>query len=169
MAQNLKITTLCFPLRKMKNKQQLLLAMKKRGFGKSKWNGMGGKKEPRDDSVEAAVVRETYEEVGVKPISLQKVAVLTFIFSDIPKEENWNQEVHTYFTGSWEGEPVETEEMAPQWFDANKLPFDTMWEDDIFWLPRVIAGKKLKATFWFACTGKEIKLAKHEIQEIDNF
>ena len=41
---------------------QVLLAMKKRGFGEGKWNGVGGKLDP-GETVEQALVRECQEEI----------------------------------------------------------------------------------------------------------
>ena len=60
--------TLCFLIRENQDNVELLLAMKKRGFGMGKWNGVGGKLdlEKGDKDVVAAAVRETEEEIGVK-------------------------------------------------------------------------------------------------------
>ena len=44
------------------NENKILLGLKKRGFGKGKWNGYGGKKED-GETIEEAVVREIYEEM----------------------------------------------------------------------------------------------------------
>jgi len=62
--------------------KELLLAMKKRGFGIGKWNGVGGKfdLEKGDKDVVDAARRETEEEIGVKVESMEKVAVLNFNF-----------------------------------------------------------------------------------------
>lgn len=125
---------------------ELLLAMKKRGFGSGKYNGPGGKIEPGETAEECAI-RETAEEIGVRALTLTQVADLTF-------HETYNgasQDVHShvYLCNKWEGEPAETEEMAPEWFLANKLPYERMWADDRHWLPYVLAGKKVRAEFWF--------------------
>ncbi|MSR78755.1 MAG: NUDIX domain-containing protein [Candidatus Taylorbacteria bacterium] len=53
-------TTLCFLVRN----DEVLLAMKKRGFGYSEYNGVGGKVET-DEPVKGATVREANEEIGV--------------------------------------------------------------------------------------------------------
>jgi len=50
---------------------------------------------------------------------------------------------------TWSGEPTETEEMSPQWFQINEIPYDKMWSDDKYWLPKVIEGKHVKADFYF--------------------
>ena len=54
------------------------------------------------------------------------------------------------FTSStWQGEPTETEEMAPKWFDLDKIPYSKMWADDKYWLPSVITGEYITADFYF--------------------
>ncbi len=140
----LRITTIVFLLRN----DEVLLAMKKRGFGEGHWNGVGGKVEP-GESVEGAAIRETEEEIGVTPKKLVNVAVLNFYFLTVPIEDGWNQQVKVFFADQWSGEPIESEEMRPQWFKQTNLPLDTMWSDDVLWLPRVLAGEKLNADFAF--------------------
>ena len=56
-------TTLLFLIkRENANIVEICLAMKKRGFGMNRWNGVGGKLE-KDETVEQATIRET-EEIG---------------------------------------------------------------------------------------------------------
>lgn len=119
--------------------------MKKRGFGSGKFNGFGGKVKP-DESIEESVVRELQEECGVTVKNLKKKGVLDFFFS-VKKE--WNQTVHVFVTEEWDGEPVESEEMAPKWFNYDELPFDIMWSDDPHWLPHVLEDKIVNAEFTF--------------------
>ena len=68
----MKITTLCF----LQTETDLLLAMKKRGFGAGKLNGIGGKVQG-DETPEQALVREAFEEIEVtlEEDKLEKVAV----------------------------------------------------------------------------------------------
>ena len=51
---------LCYLLKENK----ILLGYKKRGFGKDKWNGLGGKVDP-GETIEGSAVRETKEEIGI--------------------------------------------------------------------------------------------------------
>ncbi len=43
--------------------------------------------------------------------------------------------------------------MRPEWFDIDKIPFDHMWEDDIYWLNRVIEGESVEFEFYFGEDG----------------
>jgi 8-oxo-dGTP diphosphatase len=122
----------------------ILLAMKKRGFGKGRWNGVGGKVEP-GETLEEAMVRESQEEIGVTPLQYDKVAVHDFLFPDGTSD----MQVHTYVSRKWQGDPIETDEMAPQWFPQNAIPYADMWQDDIYWLPAVLLGKRLQTRFTF--------------------
>lgn len=123
---------------------QILLALKKRGHGAGKWNGVGGKVK-ENETIEAAAIRESQEEVGITPIKLTKVAELTFIF---PGEagNHGNHESAVFLCDKWDGEPAESEEMQPKWFSITNIPYDAMWDDDKRWLPKILSGKKLIAT-----------------------
>ncbi|MFH1713627.1 MAG: NUDIX domain-containing protein, partial [Patescibacteria group bacterium] len=121
----MKKATLCLLIKENQEDRKILLAMKKRGFGVGKWNGVGGKvdTEKGDMGIVDAAIRETKEEIGVQIKELEKVAIFNFYFPSVPKDKNWNQEVHVFLIRNWEGEPVETEEMAPRWFKESDIPF----------------------------------------------
>lgn len=124
---------------------EVLLAMKKRGFGEGRWNGSGGKVHD-GETVDEAAKREVKEEIGVSVEKLNKLATLNFYFSEKPE---WNQQVIVYLTKDWQGEPTESEEMKPKWFKINEIPYDQMWSDDSYWIPQVLSGKKIEADFLF--------------------
>ena len=126
---------------------ELLLGMKNRGFGSGKYNGFGGKVEP-GETVENAAARELYEEceVVVDPGDLTRAARLEFFF---PAQPDWNQVVHVFIARRWRGEPVETREMTPAWFGIQALPLERMWADDPYWLPLVLQGEYIEASFTF--------------------
>lgn len=142
--------TLCF-LVDGANKR-VLLGMKKRGFGAGKWNGFGGKVHD-GESIEDATAREMLEESSVRVGAMAKAGELTFTF---PHKPEWDQVVHVFLARAWESEPVESEEMLPKWFEFSDVPYSSMWQDDAHWLPKVLGGKKVTASFSFKPDGESI-------------
>jgi 8-oxo-dGTP diphosphatase len=65
---------LCF----VRRDGELLLIRKKRGLGAGKVNGPGGRIED-GESAEQAAVRETFEEVGVRPLRVSEAGELAFV------------------------------------------------------------------------------------------
>ncbi|HSX28882.1 MAG TPA: 8-oxo-dGTP diphosphatase [Candidatus Saccharimonadales bacterium] len=139
---------------------QILLAMKKRGFGVNRYNGVGGKIEPGESIMEAAI-RECQEEIGVTPIAPIKVARLTFKNQE---EEEKGMLVHVFVAHEWEGQPEESEEMAPEWFYMDMIPYDKMWTDDAHWLPHVLEGNGVIASFTF---DKDDEILQHDLSVVD--
>lgn len=134
--------TLLYLFRGANDHAEVLLAMKKRGFGQGWWNGTGGKIEA-GETARAAAIRETSEEIGVTPIDPQLVAQLTF---DLPDDDDVQQiDCQVFRADQWQGEPRETEEMRPAWFTLDRLPLSEMWPSDIYWLPHMLEGKLVTA------------------------
>lgn len=129
-------------------KDGVLLAMKKRGFGKGWWNGVGGKVEG-EETIEQAAKREAFEEIGVKPTVLEKVATINFYFLDESIDKDWNQQMHVFLCDKWAGKPAESEEMRPKWHKRNDLPVDKMWAGDRIWMPLILSGENIIADFAF--------------------
>jgi mutator protein MutT len=139
---------------------EILLGFKKAGFAQGKFNGFGGKVEA-SETIEGATVRELEEEVGIKVAEhdLTKMARLTFVFPAMP---DWDQVVHVFLARRWEGEPVESKEMKPAWYKTAEIPFASMWQDDPHWLPRVLAGKRVRAWFTFGDDNETVIEARIE-------
>jgi len=152
--------TLCFLL----DNHRVLLGFKKKGQGASNYNGFGGKKE-NGESIRGTAIREIYEESGlrVQKGDLAKMAILDFYF---PNKREWDQTVHVYFARRWEGEPVETDEMRPEWFSIKNIPYDNMWDSDRRWLPLLLSGKRITGIFTWADDNKTVKdYITHEVSE----
>ncbi|MFA6094830.1 MAG: 8-oxo-dGTP diphosphatase [Candidatus Paceibacterota bacterium] len=143
---------------------EILLAMKKRRFGAGKWNGVGGKCEGEETLTQAAV-REAREEIGVglQEKDLELVGDIKFYF---PNKEDWNQEVFVYVARKWAGEIVESEEMKPEWFNIENIPYESMWADDPLWLPQVLVGKKIQGDVYFGIEGEGNTVEKIEVREM---
>lgn len=140
---------------------QVLLAMKKRGFGMNRWNGVGGKVED-GESLEAAMVRETHEEIDVTPTRYERVGDIRF--DEFFKGEPTLMHVHVFVTDEWVGTPAESEEMRPQWFNIRDIPYAEMWPDDPYWLPYVIDGHKVSANFTL---DENDVIISHDVQRVD--
>lgn len=125
---------------------KILLANKKRGFGTNKYNGVGGKLEP-GESVVDGMLRETYEEVGIVPTEYKLMGIIDFL--EYYKGEHVIERTHIYICTKFDGEPQETDEMKPYWFDLNAIPYDNMFPDDRYWLPLVLKGKFIRGDFEF--------------------
>ena len=153
-ASTYKQTTICYLVKD----NQILLAMKKRGFGVNWWNGAGGKVK-EGESTEEGAIRETAEEINVIPTSMEKIAILNF---HLPDKQDLNVQTHVYRVTKWQGEPTESEEMAPRWFDLSEIPYDQMWDSDRIWMPKFLEGKPFTANFLYK---GEDKLVEYEFTD----
>jgi len=131
--------TLMFVLRG----DEVLLIRKKRGHGAGKINGPGGKLDPGETPLEG-VLRETEEEVGIRVLDPRLCGRFKFVDLTDPQ---WLG--YVFCADRYEGEPLETDEADPAWHRVDRLPFDEMWEDDRYWLPRLLAGERLSGEFLF--------------------
>ena len=132
----------------VKKDNNTLLGMKKRGFGEGKWNGFGGKVETGETNAEGAA-REVKEECGldVDAEELEYTAMIAFEF----KGDTAKLEMHVFQTKSFSSEIIETDEMRPQWFDEETVPFDEMWVDASRWYQLMFRNKKFNAYFLLDC------------------
>src|SRR3989338_6430999 len=98
----MKLTTLCFLVKRKEGKIiEVCLGEKKTGFGKGVINAAGGKAEPGEEIIQAAI-RETQEEFGVMPKNILKVGEFDF---SLPHEDEWNSiSMHAFMTDQWDGE-----------------------------------------------------------------
>ena len=117
--------------------RQVLLGMKKRGFGAGRWNGYGGKLE-EGESVQAAAIRELEEESTLRTAQITRRGYIVFHMM----ERQIYMKVHVFETWNFEGEATETDEMRPQWYDENEIPFDRMWPDDQYWVPDMLQTER---------------------------
>ena len=131
--------TLCF----IKEDNQVLLGMKKRGFGAGRWNGFGGKV-AANETIQAAAIRELEEEASVRATRVKHHGTLTFRL-----QGRGELQVHVFRVLEYTGEPIETEEMRPQWFAFDAIPYGEMWDDDRYWLPHLLKGEQFTGTFYF--------------------
>jgi len=144
---------LCFIVRE----EKILLIRKKRGFGAGKINGPGGKVDPGETPLEAAL-RETFEELGVKPIGAEQRGELHFQFRD-----GFSLHCAVFFARDCEGEPRETAEAVPLWTPLNAIPYGEMWADDRHWLPLLLRGAHFSG--WFEFDGEQLLSRKLVVRQ----
>ncbi|XP_016361495.1 7,8-dihydro-8-oxoguanine triphosphatase-like isoform X1 [Sinocyclocheilus anshuiensis] len=139
---------------------RVLLGMKKRGFGAGKWNGFGGKVQP-GETIEQAARRELLEESGLTVDTLHKIGNIKFEFIG----ETELLDVHIFRADTYKGVPTESDEMRPQWFDTDKIPFIQMWADDVLWFPLMLQKKKFLGYFKFH--GHDV-IVEHKLEEVED-
>lgn len=122
---------------------KILLIHKKLGLGTGKINGVGGRLEEGETPVRAAV-REVQEELHIVPVNPKEIGRLSFQFLD-----GLSLWVTVFRASAYRGTPTETEEAIPLWFDIDAIPYNRMWEDDIFWMPLMLQGAAFDGYFIF--------------------
>ncbi|XP_053411585.1 oxidized purine nucleoside triphosphate hydrolase isoform X2 [Nycticebus coucang] len=90
-------------------------------------------------------IRELLEESGLTVDTLLKVGHIMFEFEGNPEL----MDVHIFCTDSVQGTPMESDEMCPQWFPLDQIPFSNMWPDDSYWFPLLLKKKKFHGYFKF--------------------
>ncbi len=138
------------------NEDKVLLIEKKRGIGAGKINGPGGRIDPGEGPLEAAV-REVEEELRVTPIGVWKVGEVLFQVLD-----GVSILIHVFRADDCRGEPTETPEAIPLWTPLGAIPFERMWEDDRLWFPRMLSGPPFEMRTLFDGD----KLLSHDLRDL---
>ena len=122
---------------------QVLLIHKKKGLGAGKINGPGGRIEPGESPLQAAI-REVEEELLVTPTGVHEAGELKFQFVD-----GFSIHGHVFTATDCVGEPQETDEAIPIWTPLDQIPYDRMWQDDHVWVPLMLEKKPFLGRFLF--------------------
>ncbi|MGF1678269.1 MAG: 8-oxo-dGTP diphosphatase [Candidatus Methylacidiphilales bacterium] len=122
---------------------RVLLIEKKRGLGAGKVNGPGGKIDPGESALQAAQ-RETQEEIGITPLHPQSSGELFFQFTD-----GLSIHCEVFRSDAYEGHLVETDEALGFWCALQEIPYERMWQDDIYWFDHLIHRRYFRGYFTF--------------------
>lgn len=136
----------------------VLLGRHLRGIGKGRWNGLGGKCGV-NESPKNAAVRECREEAQIV-VRLHKP--LGRIMYHHPKIGDWR--VTVFRTEEFVGQPRGGQEMMPQWFPVDRLPYPEMWDNDKVWLHHVVRHHHFEGDVWLDAKDH---LVKHTIALVE--
>ena len=158
----LKKLTVAYPVRE----SEVLLAkkVKKGGLGEGYFLGIGGKVE-EGETWEQGAIREIQEEIGIETTKLSDRGFVNFYFPGKEKREKWNFKTKIYIVEEWKGEPVNSDEMEPEWFTMDSVPYKDMWDDNRYFLPRILEGRTIEAHMMYDEKGERIQ--EYSIKFID--
>lgn len=132
-------TTLC----EIRKGRKLLLKKATRGVSKGKWNALGGKIE-KGEGVRSNAIREVFEESGLRVRKLRSIGTIDFYRGS---RKNLFIKMHLFSCDKFSGRMRSTEEGRLKWFRVDSLPYDKMWDDDLYWMPIFLKGMKFDAEF----------------------
>ena len=120
-------TTLCYIER---GDEYLMLHRdkKKNDINRDKWIGLGGKFE-EDESPEECLLREVYEESGLRLTSWRYRGIVTFVNTKCSSEF-----MHLFTADAFEGTVGPCDEGELEWIKKSELMKLTLWEGDRIFL-----------------------------------
>jgi 8-oxo-dGTP diphosphatase len=143
-----KATCLCLLTRATPAGTELLLGVKKRGFGAGRLVAPGGRLEA-GESAAGATVREVREETGLE-VALGDLRAAGRIAYRFPARPEWDLTIAVFTAGRFAGEPRPSDELDPAWHRVAELDYTAMWDDARYWLPAALAGERVDALITFA-------------------
>lgn len=137
----MKLATLLYV---MDDDKTLMLYRNKRekDYHKGKWNGLGGKFEPKESPEECAI-RELKEESGLNAKNLILKGHITFpLFDGV---DDWY--VFVFIIDQFDGELIDSEEGELRWIPNNELKSLNLWEGDQIFIDWLFQDKCFSAKF----------------------
>ena len=101
---------------------------KKNDINKGKWIGVGGHFE-YGESPDECLLREVFEETGLKLTSYRPRGIITFVY-----DEDTVEYMHLYTADSYEGDIVECDEGDLKWIPKKDLYNLELWDGDKIFL-----------------------------------
>ena len=127
-------TTLCYIER---GDEYLMLhrVKKENDINRDKWIGLGGKFE-EDESPEECLLREVYEESGLRLTSWRYRGIVTFVNTKCSSEY-----MHLFTADAFEGTVGPCDEGELEWIKKSELMKLTLWEGDRIFLRLLESGE----------------------------
>ncbi len=118
-----------------------LMIRHQRGINKGYVNFPGGKKEAGED-MRSCVIRETFEETGIRITNPVEVGYIEFPTMDFY--------VHIFKSTAFSGTlTARAEEVEVFWQDKKTLPYDQMRAADKDFLPPILSGQYVKRRYYY--------------------
>lgn len=151
----MKIATLCY-VKDLPNQKTLMLhrIKKQNDVHRGKWNGLGGKFDA-GESPEECVIREVFEESGLKITNPKMNGFLTF--PEFKDGEDWF--VFVFTAEQFSGELIDSNEGHLQWIPDAELFSLNLWDGDEIFMEWIKLNKFFSGKF----TYKEGKLTGHTV------
>ncbi|MBD5391070.1 8-oxo-dGTP diphosphatase [bacterium] len=126
----LKNTTLCYIEHDGKY-LMLYRNKKKKDINQGKWIGVGGHQE-ENESIEECLLREVYEETGLKLLSYQLCGKLHFYIDDL------YEICYLYTSSCFEGDLIDCDEGRLEWISKDQILQLNLWEGDPLFLKKLL-------------------------------
>lgn len=149
---------LCFLFRSGAGRQEVLLGLKRKGFGTGRVVALGGKIDGAETALDAAV-REVREESGIvlAPAEVRDAGHITWSF---PSRPAWNMAATLFTADAQHSRPVACDEIEPCWYPADDLPWPAMWQDAPHWIPTLLDGRRVDARIVMAGDNEAVAHAR---------
>ncbi|MFI3283629.1 MAG: 8-oxo-dGTP diphosphatase [Erysipelotrichaceae bacterium] len=120
-------TSLCYI---EKENQYLMLHRNKKAadLNQGKWIGVGGKFE-NNETPEACMIREVWEETNLHVLSYEYKGIVTFCYDEMIEY------MHLFKVTKFEGEVSSSDEGTLKWIDKQAVYDLNLWEGDRYFLP----------------------------------
>jgi 8-oxo-dGTP diphosphatase len=141
----MKLATLCY-VRDIENHTTLMLhrVKKENDVHRDKWNGLGGKFE-LGESPEECVIREIFEESGLKITSPKMKGFITFpLFDGV---DDWY--VFLFVAEKFTGTLIDSAEGSLKWVPTDELLDLPLWEGDKIFIPWLDGKQFFSAKFTY--------------------
>ena len=149
----MKLATLCY----VQNETHTLMLhrnKKENDTHRGKWNGLGGKLEA-GETPEDCVIREVFEESGLKIVRPRLRGIITFPMFD--GRDDWY--VFMFTAREYSGELIDSAEGTLDWIAHEKVLALNLWEGDRIFIPWLAKNDFFSARFEY----KDGKYQTHRV------